>query len=75
MNLMFSNVLKGLRIENKLTQQQVANIINVSQRAYAHYEKGDREPDIINLIKLAELFNVPIDILVGRYVDPQKKGA
>jgi transcriptional regulator with XRE-family HTH domain len=65
----FPNVLKRLRTEQKLTQQQVADVINKSQRAYAHYEKGDQEPDISTLIKLAEHFNVSLDILMGRYVN------
>ena len=62
-----SKVLIELRKEKNLTQREVAEKINTTQRAYAFYEKGDREPSIDTLIKLADLYNVPIDILVGRY--------
>lgn len=62
-----SKNLKELREQNKLTQQEVANKIQITQRAYAFYEKGDREPSIDTLIKLADIFKVPIDLLVGRY--------
>lgn len=63
----YSEVLKGLRTKSGLTQTALAKEINISQRAYAHYEKGDREPNIDTLIRLADKYGVPIDILVGRY--------
>lgn len=64
----FKEVLKGLRIENNLTQKEIANIIDVSERTYSRYETGDREPKIDTLIKIAEYYKIPIDILVGRYI-------
>ena len=64
----FKDVLKGLRIENNLTQKEIANIIDVSERTYSRYETGDREPKIDTLIKIAEYYKIPIDILVGRYI-------
>lgn len=62
-----SKNLKELRVQSELTQQQVADKIHISQRAYAFYETGEREPKIKTLINLAELYKVPIDVLVGRY--------
>jgi transcriptional regulator with XRE-family HTH domain len=62
----FANILVALRKERRLTQQTVADKLGISQQSYARYEKGDREPSIENLITLAGLFSVPIDILVGR---------
>ena len=61
------NVLKSLRKEKHKTQMQVAKALNVSQQVYSNYEKGDRQPSIETLIDMAEYFNVPLDILVGRY--------
>ena len=60
-------VLTGLRKEKKLTQQEIADKINVSQRTYAHYEKGDREPNIETMIRLADYYKVSLDYLTGRY--------
>mgnify|MGYP004669802205 FL=1 len=57
--------LKDLRLQKKLTQLEVAEYLGISQQAYANYEAARREPDIGNLIKLAELFNVSVDILLG----------
>lgn len=61
------NVLKSLRNAKHETQIQVAKALNVSQQVYSNYEKGDRQPSIETLIDMAEYFNVPLDILVGRY--------
>lgn len=63
----YNEVLKELRIERKLTQAEIAKIINISQRAYSFYEKGEREPSIETILKLAEYYQVPTDILLGRY--------
>jgi transcriptional regulator with XRE-family HTH domain len=67
--------LKRLRKKNKLTQQDVADYLNVIRQTYSHFETGRNEPDLNTLIKLAELFQVPLDILAGRYVDPGQPAA
>ena len=61
-------ILKELRKSHKFTQQQLADRINISQRAYSHYEKGQCEPDVSTLIKLAEIYDISLDILTGRYI-------
>jgi len=60
-------VLKELRTKYKLTQQEIADKINITQRAYSFYENDKRQPDIDTLIELAEFYSIPIDVLVGRY--------
>ena len=67
MNNNFHNVLKELRKESKKTQVQVAKELNITQRAYSHYETGTREPSIDLLIDIANYYKIPIDVLVGRY--------
>jgi transcriptional regulator with XRE-family HTH domain len=69
MKTRFPLILKELRKNNKMTQQQLADKLHISQRAYAHYEKGEAEPNIETLLRLAELFNVSLDYLMGRYVN------
>lgn len=63
------NVLKEKRNEKNLTQKEVADYLNISQQAYAHYESGKRLIDIDKLIKLADLYQISLDILSGRYGD------
>lgn len=63
----FNEVLKGLRKESKMSQEEFAKIINVTQRTYSHYEKGDREPSIDTILKIADYYRIPTDVLLGRY--------
>lgn len=62
----FAENLITLRKENKLTQEDAASHLKISRQAYANYERSHREPSLINLVKLADLFHVSIDFLVGR---------
>ena len=56
--------LEKIRKSRNLSQQEVANILKISHGSYCNYEKGKRQPDIVTLVKLAELFNVSLDVLV-----------
>lgn len=62
----FNEILKTLRNEKKLTQKALSKEINVSEDCIYFWEKGRSEPCIIDLINLANYFNVSIDYLVGR---------
>jgi transcriptional regulator with XRE-family HTH domain len=61
----FGEKLKELRDEKDLTQKQVADFIGVSERVYGYYEKDRFPKDEIVLKKLALLFNVSLDWLLG----------
>ena len=65
----FNEILKDLRKKANLKQEDVAQYLNVTQQAYSRYEKGFNEPDYANLIKLADLFKVSVDYLLGRYIE------
>lgn len=71
---MFSQRLKKLRIENKLTQTEIAKMIYISQPAYSKYEMGTASPNPETLSKLAEVLNVSVDYLVGNDVPPERPG-
>ena len=55
-----------LRKDKNLTQEQVANYLNMTQSTYQHYENKRSEPSIETLCKLADLYGVSLDYLVGR---------
>ena len=57
--------LKELREERNLTQNEVAMAINTSQSNIGRWEKGLNEPAAYYLIKLANLFEVSTDYLLG----------
>ncbi|MBE5750016.1 MAG: helix-turn-helix transcriptional regulator [Clostridiales bacterium] len=51
---------------NKMTQREIADYLSIKQPSYIRYEKGDAEPSYENLVKLADLFDVSTDYLLGR---------
>ena len=61
----FSERLKTLRKQVKLTQAQIAEKLDISQQAYASWERGVKKPIQENLIKIAQILNVTVDYLVG----------
>ena len=74
--------LKELRKNKKLSQEQVANMLNVTQRTYGGYELETSEPTINTLCKLADYYDVSLDYLVGRernneigFLNEQQKNA
>lgn len=66
----FGKRLKKLRNEKGLTQQQVADRVWVSKAVVSSYEIGTRAPSYEVLIKLAKLFGVSTDFLLG--VSPKR---
>lgn len=59
------NNLKILRESKGYTQQQLSEMIGVSQQTLQKYETQKHEPDIESLKKLADIFGVTVDYLVG----------
>ena len=57
--------LKSLRIEKKLTQKQVADRIGLAISAVSSYESCTRYPSYDVLVKLARIFHVSTDYLLG----------
>lgn len=57
--------LKTLRQQNNMTQLDLANKIGASKSVVCAYENGSRRPSFEILIKLARLFNVTTDYLLG----------
>lgn len=58
--------LKKLRESKKLSQQQLAEKLNINRSTYARYELGQTQPDFETLEKLADFFEVSTDYLLGR---------
>lgn len=62
----FAERLKELRKEKGLTQQKVADSLNISQPNYRRWESGERRPSVETLVMLADYFEVSIDYLLTR---------
>lgn len=61
----YSNRIKELRIENKLSQSQLAEKLGTTNSTICDWERGRTEPDIEMLKKLASFFSVSTDYIVG----------
>lgn len=66
MDSIFAKRLKMMRLESKRTQQQVADYLEVRRSTYGEYERGKIIPPYDKMEKLANLFNVSVDWLVGK---------
>ncbi|MBW2672110.1 MAG: helix-turn-helix domain-containing protein [Deltaproteobacteria bacterium] len=70
----FGNRLRQLRKEKGLTQAELAKLLSIGESTISFYESGKRQPDYETLIRIADLFNVSVDYLLGRTVlDGTKK--
>ena len=56
--------IKGLRKENKMTQEKLAEKLNISRVHMANIEIGDKAPSIDLFIVMSEFFGVSLDYLV-----------
>ena len=60
------NNIKKLRKQLNYSQEQLGKLLNVSRNTISQYESDDREPSFKLLFKMADIFNVSIDELLGR---------
>jgi transcriptional regulator with XRE-family HTH domain len=56
--------LKKARIDSKLTQEKVAEEIQVSRQTISNWENEKSYPDIISVVKLSDLYNISLDELL-----------
>ena len=63
--------LKELRKEHKISQQKLADHLDVARSTVAMWEVGPNQPDSEMLLRIADYFDVTIDYLLGRTDDPE----
>ena len=59
------NLLKKLRSEKGLTQEQLAEILNVSNRTVSRWETGSNMPDISLLVEIADFYDISIPEIIN----------
>ena len=57
--------IRQLRKENKLTQSQLAKLLYTSQDTISLWELDKSLPDVLSIIKMAKIFNVTSDYILG----------
>lgn len=66
MSVQIGDNLKSLRKSMGLTQQQVADKLNISRVNYTRYETNASNPDFQTLVALADFYDVSLDLIFGR---------
>ena len=66
MNIKLDNKLKKLRQNSGMTQEQLADLLDVTPQAISRWENGSSMPDVVHLVSLANCFDVTLDELIGR---------
>lgn len=60
--------LKQIRINNGLTQKEIATKLKISRSTYNNYEQGVAEPDILTLKKIADIYHTTVDNIINHEV-------
>lgn len=63
--LKYNERIREIREDNSMTQQSVANLLNIGQRTYADYESGKTRIPVDSLLILAKFYNVSMDYITG----------
>ena len=61
----FAERLQELRIEQKMSRNNLANLLQINPRTISYWELGQRECNLEQLYKLALIFKVSTDYLIG----------
>lgn len=61
----FAKRLKYQRLKRGYNQQQIANVMNVSQVSVSNWERGVKEPNFSKLVQLSKLFGQTTDYMLG----------
>ncbi len=69
--VVFAQNLISLRKQMKLTQLELAEKINYSDKAVSKWERGESIPDVTVLMTIASLFGVTLDFLVTEHAEPE----
>ena len=56
--------IQQLRKNKNLSQERIAEKLNISRQAVAKWENGETTPDISNLVQISDLFNISLDRLL-----------
>lgn len=64
--LKIANNIRFFRKANILTQEELSKQLGGCKNLVSNYENGISTPDIYTLVKLADIFDITLDELVGR---------
>ena len=68
-------IMRGLREDNDVKQREVADYLNIDQRVYSRYERGQNAMPVRYISLLCDYYNVSADYLLGRTKEKDYPGA
>ena len=69
--ILLTKQLRHLRGYNAVTQREIADALCIDRSTYAYYELGETQPSLLMLARLAKLYDVTTDYLLG--IQPEEK--
>jgi putative transcriptional regulator len=70
MHMRLENRVRELRARFRISQQELADRIEVSRQTIALIERGDYSPSVVIALKMAQLFNEPVETIF--YLEEEK---
>lgn len=64
-NMKYNERIREIREDHSLTQQKIADLLNIGQRTYSDYESGKTRIPVDSLLILARFYNVSMDYITG----------
>lgn len=65
-NIQLLENLYVLRKTHRMTQKDLAKLLNISRQAYSNYETGKRTPDLDLIIRVSEIYQISLDLLINQ---------
>ncbi len=69
MKICIAENIYNMRKAHNMRQEQLAEAVDVSVAAVSKWERGQATPDLIHIVRMAELFEVAVDALIGYQVE------
>ena len=63
---MYFQRLRDLREDSDLRQQDIAELLQITQTVYSRYERGFQTNPVLHLLKLADFYHTSTDYILGR---------
>ena len=70
--MIINESLKNIRLDNNLTQDDFAEKLGVTRQTVSSWENGRSYPDIENIVKISEIFNISLDDMLKEYQSHKK---
>ncbi|WP_010250432.1 helix-turn-helix domain-containing protein [Acetivibrio cellulolyticus] len=64
------NIIRKTRLEQKMTQKQLADKLDISDKAISKWERGSGNPDISLILKLSDILGIDVRELLKAYEKP-----